>query len=98
MAEYLVTEQAKEDLINIWIYIAVENHSKSSGDNLLNKFEEKFKLIAENPKLGRRQDEIKKGLRQFVVGNYLILYFIQDQSTIVVIRVMHGARNIQNLL
>ena len=31
-------------------------------------------MIAESPALGERQDQIKQGLRRFVVGRYLIFY------------------------
>lgn len=58
-------------------------------------FEETFPLLTDNTKIGKQKDEIRKRLRQFVLGNYLIFYRIEDDLTIVIIRVMHGARDIQ---
>ena len=51
MAIFQKTAQAEEDLIDIWLYIAQDN--PAAADNLLDTFEEKGLLLAENP-VGRR--------------------------------------------
>jgi toxin ParE1/3/4 len=53
-------------------------------------------LIAENPKIGKLQDNIVINLRSFPYKNYLIFYF-PNQSGIEIYRVFHGARDTEDL-
>ncbi len=46
--------------------------------------------------MGRKRDSLVTSLRSFPVGNYLIFYCPVNKG-IEVIRVLHGARDIQNL-
>ena len=88
------TAQAEEDLIEIWIYIAQDN--PAAADRLLDKFDSKFSLLAEQPSLGPAREDIAPELRYLPVGNYLILYRIIE-SGIEVVRVVQGARNLKSL-
>lgn len=88
------TAQAEEDLIGIWIYIAQDN--PAAADRLIDQFDGKFSLLAEQPALGPARDDIAPGLRYLPVGNYLILYRIIDGG-IEVVRIVQGARNLKNL-
>lgn len=88
------TAQAEEDLIEIWIYIAQDN--PAAADRLLDNFDSKFSLLAEQPALGPAREDIAPGLRYLPVGNYLILYRIIDGG-IEVVRVVQGARNWKSL-
>ena len=51
MAVFKKTARAEEDLIDIWLYISQDN--PAAADSLLDTFEEKGWLLAENTKLGR---------------------------------------------
>ncbi|WP_207787819.1 type II toxin-antitoxin system RelE/ParE family toxin [Candidatus Thiosymbion oneisti] len=72
MPEIKRTAKAEGDLIDIWVYIAQDN--VSAADRLLDRIEEKFFVLAEQPRLGPRRPDIAPELRYFPVGNYLILY------------------------
>lgn len=50
MAILVRTAQAEADLIDIWRYIAEDN--PIAADGMLDRFEEKSWLLAENPELG----------------------------------------------
>ncbi len=52
-----------------------------------------FKLIAENPKIGRDRPELSEGLRSFPAGSYLIFYRIWARE-VAIVRVVHGARDL----
>lgn len=88
------TEQADEDLMDIWAYIAQDN--PRAADRLSDEIESKFILLAEQPYLGPARPDIAPELRYFPVGNYLILYR-EIAEGIEVARVIHGARRLSNL-
>ncbi len=89
------TAQAEEDLIDIWSYIAQEN--PQAADRMLDEFENKISLLAEQPYLGPARPDIAPEMRYFPVGNYLILYR-EVSSGVEIVRVVHGARRLSNLL
>ncbi|MDZ8108879.1 MAG: type II toxin-antitoxin system RelE/ParE family toxin [Nostoc sp. DedQUE12a] len=60
------------------------------------KIDSQLKMPALNPEMGRKRDSLALNLRSFPVGNYLIFYRPIDQG-IEVIRLLHGARDIQSL-
>jgi len=89
---------AEEDFLEIISYIAADNIV--AAENLAIKFQKNFELLAANSKLGRipREEEIRKlGYRYLIVQNYLIFYTIENK-TILVHRILHGARNYKSLL
>jgi toxin ParE1/3/4 len=46
------------------------------------------------PGMGRKRDDLGKGLRSFPVKKYLIFYR-QAKDDIEIVRVLHGSRNIE---
>jgi toxin ParE1/3/4 len=89
------TNLARQDRLELWLYVAVENIL--AADNLLDEIDEKLLLLAGSPSLGRARPEIGSGIRQFPVRNYLIFY-TPEPNGISVLRVLHGARRIEDLL
>jgi toxin ParE1/3/4 len=53
-------------------------------------------LLASNPYLGEAVDDLRPGLRRFSHGNYVIFYEPRETG-IGLIRVLHGARRIEDL-
>ena len=89
---------AEEDLTEIVSYIAEDNPTAAIG--LADKIEKNLDLLSENSQLGRipRDEEIRNlGYRYIIVENYLIFYIIEER-TIFVHRIIHGARNYKILL
>ena len=95
MARILRTPQADTDLFRIWDFIADDN--LSAADRLIRKMDETFQLLATNPGMGTKQDQYRPGLRCFPVGNYIIFYRPIDDG-IEIYRVLHGARQLDDLL
>ena len=91
---FFLTEPAKLDLKDIWKFIAESNHN--SADKFMREFAKKFQLLAENPKLGRSRDSYILGMRSFPFKDYIIFYFATENG-IEIYRVIHGARNIDDL-
>lgn len=94
MPRVLRTAQADEDLIELWVYVAQDN--EAAADRLWAEFDRKLALLAEQPRLGAARPDIAPALRHFPVGRYLILYREIDDG-IEVVRVVHGARRLNNL-
>lgn len=96
MRRIVLTPLADADLVGIWLYIARDN--PRAADRLIRQISDTFNLLAGNPDLGIRQDDIRPGLRcKPVRRNYLIFYEIGDDA-LRILRVLHGARKYGDLL
>lgn len=89
MGLFLRTAQAEEDLIDIWLYIAHDN--PAAADRLLDTFDDKAKLLADNPRLGQSRPDIAPEFRYLPVGRYLMLYR-EIPGGIELVRVVQGMR------
>lgn len=88
------TSQSEEDLIEIWLYIAQD--SLVAADRVLDELEQRFTMLADNPKIGRYRPDIAPELRYFISGKYLILYKTVSDG-VQIVRVIHGARDLLNV-
>ena len=94
MAHRLAPE-AEADLEGIWYYVASQSGSMEVADRLIDALTERFYLLASYPQLGRRRDEdLRPGLRSFPVGEYVIIYRVDD-GNVLILYVMRGSRDIQ---
>jgi len=89
-----LSDFAKRDLDEIWSYINLDN--SQNADNLIKEFLQKFRMLAENPNLGRSRDEIFLNLRSFPHKKYLIFY-VPTEVGIEIFRVIHSSRKIEDL-
>lgn len=94
MASYFLTDPAEDDLTEILSYIAADNLEAAAL--MYGRFHARFEMLAEAPKAGRQREDIAVGLRSFAEGNYIVFYRIVS-GTVEVVRVLHGARDIENL-
>lgn len=95
MPRLLIRPEAERDLDEIWWYIAQD--SPDNADRFLDRLQERFLTLADFPKMGASRDDIQTGLRSQPVGSYLIFYFPLADG-IEIIRVLHGSRDVENLL
>ncbi len=91
MPQLRFNAQARFDLDDIWRYIA--GRSIERADGFIDRIEEKCRLLAENPMLGRSREELAPSLRSFPVGNYL-LFYVPLEDGVEVVRVLSGARDL----
>lgn len=82
---------ALSDLAEIWSFVA--DDSEIQADKFLATLETRLNLLATQSNMGRRRDELMNGLRSVPVGRYVIFY-LPRQDGIEVVRVLHGARDI----
>lgn len=94
MTQLRISPRAREDLLEIWSYIAED--SEENADGFIDKIHETMELLAGQPGLGRHRDELAPGIQSFPVGRYIIFYRVLSNA-IEIVRVLHGARDIENI-
>jgi len=94
MSGYRLRPKALKDLEAIGDYIAADNPARAVSfiDELLDV----CARIALHPNAFRRRDDLGSGLRQAIHGRYLILFTTRDRD-VVIERVVHGARRLEDL-
>jgi toxin ParE1/3/4 len=93
-----IAPQAETELDNIWYYVARESGSLEIADRLIDSITERFYLLACHPHIGRHRDEdLRPGLRSFPVGEYVIIYRVEDKD-VLILHVIRGSRDIEALL
>ena len=93
MARVIKSIQAETDLDDLWLYIAQDN--SAAADRLLDNIEAQCRLVATQPHMGRKRDELAAGLRIFPVGRYIVFYKIlkEGEEGVEIVRILHGARD-----
>jgi toxin ParE1/3/4 len=93
-----LSPEAEAELDGIWYYIATESGSMDPADRFIDSLTERFYMLSLYPYLGRRRDEdLRPGIRSFPVGEYLILYRVEDED-VLILHVVRGSRDIEALL
>lgn len=95
MALIVKRPRALDDLAEIWAYIAAD--SFDNADNFVALIDSKLRALARRPGIGRSRPEVGKGFHSFAVGRYVIFY-LPLSNGIEIIRVLHGARDIDSVL
>jgi toxin ParE1/3/4 len=88
---------ARQDLLDLWGYLAAET-SPSLADGFLSRLYGALELLASAPYIGRERAEFPGSPRSIVVRPYVIFYTPLEGEGIVVWRVLHGARRLEDLV
>jgi toxin ParE1/3/4 len=94
MSQYRVSNAARADLDEIWLYIAQDN--EEAADRFIKALIGRFPKLASMPRLGRVREELSPRLRSFPIGRYVIFYR-PIENGIEIVRVLHGARDLPPL-
>ena len=87
--------QAEADLEDIALYIAEDN--VQAAQQWIEDMYALCQQLGEMPSMGVAKPYIRSGLRMLPAGSYLILYQEVDKG-VEIVRVIHGARQWQELL
>jgi toxin ParE1/3/4 len=90
-----LTEQAEADLDELWAHIAEAN--PSAADRMVDAVLESSRTHVRFPNMGQNRDDLGPGLRCFVVSPFVIFYR-PVEGTIEILRILHGARDIDTIL
>lgn len=92
-----LSRRASRDLDEIWQFLAKKSGSEEIADRIIDFLLKKLNLLRETPRAGRdRSADVGDDVRSFPAGKYLIYYRIQ-KSTVKVMRVLHGKREVHPL-
>jgi toxin ParE1/3/4 len=91
MAAIIRSKISRRDYEEIWQYVAQDN--SFAADQLIQEFEHRLALLVRMPQMGRLEEDLAPRLRSVSVGSYL-LYYIPIENGIQLVRVLHGARDI----
>ena len=95
-----MTDLAEEDLENIGDYIAFELKAPLIALDTVNGIREKAESLQEYPERHQLDDDeelAKRGIRRIFYRNYKIYYIVQ-QDTVKVVRVLHMLTDSRNRL
>jgi toxin ParE1/3/4 len=89
------TRRAREDLLDIWLYIASRN-SDAIADRVYDHIERTCQLLKDHPQLGPARPEIAEDARALVIERWLALYRLAEDG-VQVVRIIDGARDLAGI-
>ena len=93
---YVFTPEAAHDLDDIWEYIALD--SIDAADRVITEIRHACKRLSQSPGIGHaREDITMRPVKFWGVFSYLIVYD-PASSPLVILAVLHGARDVESLL
>ncbi len=96
MKEPLITDEARNDLAEIWATIA-EARDERTANRMNQKILASCRSKAQFPDTGQSRDEIAPGLRSTAVLPYVV-FFRLEGDTILVLRILHGRRDVGRIM
>jgi toxin ParE1/3/4 len=90
-----ITTRARRDLREIWREIAKDN--RTAADAIVRRAGERIRSLEHHPELGPARPDFGPGLRALVAGKYLVVYKRRPDE-VEIVRVLHGARDLSDLL
>lgn len=94
MGSVLFARSAQTDLLETWSFIAEE--SFEAADHVLDTIEREAQTLARQPMMGRERPELGTGIRCWPTSSSYNLYYLPVPSGVLIIRVLHHARDVQS--
>ena len=89
------TPAAEQDLDDIWFEVAQD--SVKNADTVIDRLRDRSQQLSTFPQSAPARHDISAETRALTVGRYLVLYKLADEW-VEVVRVVHGARDLANLM
>lgn len=86
------SNSAEADLLELWLTIAEENIV--AADESLDTIQATVLLLSDQPEMGRARPELSDGLRGFPTRTHHIIFYLPEADGLLVVRVLHHARDI----
>ena len=94
MGRVRYTRRAREDLLDIWVYIAPRN--ASAADQVYDRIEESCGHLRFNPQLGSARPAIGEGARALVIDHWTAFYRLVEDG-VQGVRIVDGARDLAKI-
>ncbi|MBW4646509.1 MAG: type II toxin-antitoxin system RelE/ParE family toxin [Goleter apudmare HA4340-LM2] len=92
MNRYRISQQAEQDLEDIWTYLAQQN--QLAADKQIAQILNRFPMLAQFPDMGKKQDDLMDELRSSPVKPYVVFYK-KINDGIEIFRVFHQSRDVE---
>lgn len=92
MPDYELSEKADEDLTEIYLF-SYHQFGETQADAYLQSLEECFALLADQPRLGRKIDHVRRGYLRHEHREHSIFYKRRSNG-ILVMRVLYKGRDV----
>jgi len=96
VAEFRLRPKARSDIDAIWDY-TVKTWGIQQARSYIAGLRDVCTELADNPELGKRRDELHKGLRVYPSGKHVVFYLAVDKG-IDVVRILHGSMDTRSYL
>jgi toxin ParE1/3/4 len=90
----IISQQAIEDLSDIWSYIALDN--PNAADRFVEQLHESCKSLAKMPEMGRQRNELLPGIHSMSHKAYIIFYR-KNKDNLAIVRVLNGCMDIDSM-
>ena len=97
MADYIISEEAQNDLNEIWIYTA-EVWSIEQADRYYNLIVDEIEFISENYELAKDYSKVRENYWYSKVNSHFIFLKKTENIEIEVVRILHEKMDLKNRL
>ncbi len=96
MIKLTISPRAEEDLREIGDFIAKDNID--AAISFIQRLRHRCAGLLLFPTIGRKRDELRQGYRSVTEGDYVVLYKMLGEEELVIVRIIHGMRDLGNAL
>ncbi len=86
---YRLTGKAEDDFISIYV-TGVRDFGVAQAERYQRDLIETFETLSDNPRLARARQELRPPMRVHPHGSHLILYRIEENGDILIVRIRHA--------
>lgn len=97
-----ISRDANADIDGVLSYLAVKLSNLEAAKHLADELEHVYDQLSEHPRLYEQARDpllCQRGYRKVVVGNYVLLYLVDDDRQLVsIVRLFYGRRDYPNYI
>ena len=94
--QIILSPRSKADLADIYAY-TLQSWGKAQADAYLDKIQQSFNQLLDNPQMGRERPDIKDGYRCLNIEKHVLFYRIVE-TEIHILGVLHSRMDVVNRL
>jgi toxin ParE1/3/4 len=95
--QYKISQQAIDDLNDIWIY-TFNKWSKKQADRYYDLIIEEIEFISDNYLVGKSAEQTRKNYRVTKIKSHLIFYRKIEDEIVEIVRILHQRMDIKKRL
>jgi toxin ParE1/3/4 len=88
----LLSPHVENELDEVWRYFANESSSIEVANRVVDSLTNQFLILSKHPRIGRKRDDLRVGLRSVAVGSYVVIYRVEGND-VRILHIVHGRRD-----